>query len=117
MIRIMFGAMLAAMAGGEAQAHAFLRSAVPRVGSTVAAPPAEVVIVFTEGVEPLFSTIAVTDAAGRRVDDGKPHLAGGDDHLAVPLGRIGAGTYHVTWHATATDTHKTQGSFTFTVGG
>ncbi len=100
---------------GQAQAHAFLRAATPRVGSTVSQAPREVSITFTEGVEPAFSTIAVTDASGARVDAGPAHPNGADDRLAVPLKPLPAGTYHVTWHVTATDTHKTEGSFAFTV--
>jgi methionine-rich copper-binding protein CopC len=99
-----------------ALAHAFLLSADPAAGNTVPAAPHEVRITFTEGVEPGFSTIAVTDAAGHRVDQGgiQP-VAGSDRVLAVGLGALPAGTYKVVWHATAVDTHKTEGSFTFTV--
>ena len=98
-----------------ASAHAFLKAASPAVGSTVNASPREVAITYTEGVEPLFSTIAVTAASGARVDAGKPHLDGGDARLAVALKPLTPGTYRVTWHVTATDTHRTQGSFAFTV--
>jgi methionine-rich copper-binding protein CopC len=104
-----------ALSAGQASAHAFLKTATPAVGSTVQQPPAEVVIDFTEGVEPTFSTITVQDASGTSVDAGGVHLQGGDTHLAVPLKPLKPGTYKVTWHATAVDTHKTQGSFSFTV--
>jgi methionine-rich copper-binding protein CopC len=40
-------------------AHAFLERANPPVGSEIAASPPAVSITFTEGVEPLFSTIEV----------------------------------------------------------
>ncbi len=100
---------------GPAWAHAFLKTATPGVGSTVAAAPRQVVIDFTEGVEPAFSTITVEDRTGARVDTGGVHLEGGDAHLAIALKPIGPGTYTVRWHATATDTHKTQGRFRFTV--
>ena len=108
-------ALIALLAGEQARAHAFLRDATPAVGSTVAQAPMELVIDFTEAVEPLFSTIAVTDRAGHRVDIGRPHLHGSPARLAVALRPLAAGTYMVTWHATATDTHTTQGSFNFTV--
>ena len=65
----------------------------------------------------MFSTIAVTDAAGRHVETGRAFLDGGDDHLAVAVKPLAAGTYTVTWHVTATDTHKTEGRFRFTVAG
>ncbi len=118
MTRRLRGPIVAAasmIASGSASAHAFLTTATPGVGSTVSRPPTEVVIDFTEGVEPLFSTIVVMDASGARVDTGAPHLHGGQTHLAVALKPLTAGEYKVTWHATATDTHKTQGSFGFNV--
>lgn len=110
--------MLAASAGttGPAVAHAFLRTASPGVGSTVQTAPGEVAVTFTEGVEPRFSTIMVTDAHGARVDTGGVHLAqGADTRLIAPLRKLAPGAYTVVWHATSTDTHKTRGSFTFTV--
>ncbi len=99
---------------GAARAHAFLKQANPAVGSTGAAPR-EVVIDFTEGVEPAFSTIAVTDTSGAGMTDGAAHLAGSHRRLAVAVRPLAPGRYEVRWHVTATDTHKTQGSFTFTV--
>jgi methionine-rich copper-binding protein CopC len=104
-----------ALSAGPASAHAFLKTAVPGVGSTVQQPPNQVAIEFTEGVEPTFSTISVQDAAGAEVGTGEVHLQGGNTHLAIELKRLQAGTYKVIWHATAVDTHKTEGSFTFTV--
>ena len=98
-----------------ASAHAFLKTATPPVGSTVPSAPSQVEITFTEGVEPQFSKITVKDANGARVDDGHVHLAGGETELAVGLKPLQSGTYTVTWHATATDTHKTSGSYRFTV--
>ena len=103
-------------AAGPASAHAFLDTATPAVGSTVRQAPSEVVIDFTEGVEPQFSTITVQDASGAPVAAGGVHLEGsGDTHLAVGLKPLRPGTYKVVWHATSTDTHKTEGSFSFTV--
>lgn len=100
----------------SASAHAFLKTAVPPVGGTVTAAPTEVVINYTEGVEPDFCTVTVQGASGARVDKGEVHLAPNDDQrLIVPLQPLRPGTYKVIWHATAVDTHKTQGSFIFTV--
>ncbi|MGI4942690.1 MAG: copper resistance CopC family protein [Janthinobacterium lividum] len=105
----------AALDAAPSSAHAFLKVAVPPVGSTVHDAPVQLVITFTEGVEPQFSTIVVQDAKGARVDDGAVHLQGGNTLLAVGLKALPPGTYKVTWHATAVDTHKTEGSYTFTV--
>lgn len=102
---------------GAAEAHALLKKAVPPVGGSVTLPPKEVVITFSEGVEPAFSTIEVTDSSGKRVDSGKAH-ATPDSHqtLAIDLTPIGPGSYKVVWHAVSVDTHKTEGSYGFTVG-
>ena len=56
-------------------AHAFLERASPPVGSEVTVSPPELSITFTEGVEPLFSTIAVHGANGAAIATGKPHVA------------------------------------------
>ena len=100
---------------GIAAAHAFLRHASPAVGGTMRTAPKEVAIEFTEGVEPRFSSITVQDASGARVDDGAVHLEGGETRLAVGLRSLASGTYSVSWHVVATDTHRTQGRYSFTV--
>ncbi|HUN44699.1 MAG TPA: copper resistance protein CopC [Acetobacteraceae bacterium] len=104
------------LAASPAFAHAFLKNSTPPVGSDVPVSPKAVIIDFTEGVEPAFSTIEVQNAQGKRVDDGHPHLVNGNQaRLAVNLPKLPPGTYRVTWHATSVDTHKTQGTFRFTV--
>jgi copper resistance protein C len=99
--------------GGVAGAHAFLDEADPRVGNTVPSPPHEVVLRFTQDLEPAFSTVAITDASGQRVDAGKPSVSG--NVMRVPLRRIGAGSYRVTWRVLSVDTHTTEGAFSFGV--
>lgn len=99
-----------------AHAHAQLSKAEPPVGGTVHAAPPQVELTFSGAVEPRFSTVTVTDAAGAQVDKGDLHVAGGDaKHLAIGVGTLQPGTYKVIWHATSVDTHRSEGSFTFTV--
>jgi methionine-rich copper-binding protein CopC len=115
MARIIPVAAGLALLASQASAHAFLETATPEVGSTIQQSPSQVVIDFTEGVEPRFSTIVVQDGNGQPVTTGAPHLIGDDTHLGVGIKPLPPGTYTVVWHATAVDTHKTQGKFTFTV--
>lgn len=111
-----FAAALVCGFSSLAFAHAHLAEAVPAAGSTLAQAPSEVSIHFTEDLEPRFSNIEVFDKGGHAVTSGPAHLVDGDgDHLAVRVKKLGAGTYKVKWHATATDTHKTQGDYVFTV--
>ena len=99
---------------GEASAHAFLDHAEPRVGNTVATAPRDVTLWFTQKLEPAFSSIAVTNSAGQRVDTGKARVSG--NQMSVSLRSGGAGTYRVNWHVLSVDTHRTDGNFTFRVG-
>ena len=102
------------LATGEAAAHAFLDHAEPRVGNTVATAPRQVTLWFTQKLEPAFSTITVTDAAGQRVDAGKTRVSG--SQMSVSLRATGPGTYRVNWHVLSVDTHTTEGNFSFKVG-
>jgi copper resistance protein C len=98
----------------EVSAHAFLDHAEPRVGNTVASPPGAVTLYFTQKLEPAFSTITVTNAAGQRVDSGKARVSG--SQMSISLKPGGIGTYHVNWRVLSVDTHTTDGNFTFQVG-
>jgi copper resistance protein C len=106
--------LLLLLATGEAAAHAFLDHTEPRVGNKVATAPREVTLWFTQKLEPAFSTVTVTNAAGQRVDTGKPRVSG--NQMSISLRPGGTGTYHVTWRVLSVDTHTTDGNFTFQVG-
>ncbi len=104
------------LAPGLAFAHAQLETTVPPVGSTVASAPAELQMMFSEGLEPRFSKVVVTSASGVSVNAGAIHTDPADaKRLFVPVGKLAAGTYMVTWHAVSVDTHKTQGTYHFTI--
>jgi len=98
-----------------AQAHAHLDHANPPVDGTVASAPQEVALFYTQNLEPAFSTVEVTDSDGTRVDDGKAQISGNTMRIALKL--IGPGSYTVHWHAISVDTHSTEGTFMFRVGG
>ena len=68
-----------------------------------------------ENLEAGFSSVEVTDANGARVDQGKTQISG--NTMRVGLKSLPPGTYRVRWHALSVDTHKTEGSFSFRVGG
>ena len=112
--RIALVPLLLWLAAGQAQAHAMLDHAEPRVGNKVASPPHEVTLWFTQKLEPAFSSVTVTNAAGQRVDSGKARVSG--NQISVSLRPGGTGTYHVNWKVLSVDTHTTNGNFTFQVG-
>jgi methionine-rich copper-binding protein CopC len=105
-----------ALACGQAFAHATLDSAIPGAGSTVASPPKEIRLKFSEGVEAALSKVSVTGPAGK-VSAGSPHAAGKDKSTLVASlpGSLKPGTYKVQWRAVSVDSHHTEGNFTFTV--
>lgn len=101
---------------GAAHAHARLRHSSPAAGATLSTPPKAVSITFSEALEPKFSAIEVRNPAHQRVDAG-PARGGPDPKtLTVDLKPLPPGTYTVAWRATSVDTHKTDGTFSFTVG-
>jgi len=108
-----FGSLLSSTA---AFAHAHLDHATPAPGSTIKPAPSEVVLSFTEKLEPKFSSIEVRDGKGAAVQTGKAHTGGGAAELRVALKPLPPGTYKVIWRVLSVDTHRTNGSFTFRVG-
>lgn len=101
-----------------ADAHAFLDHADPRVGNSVRTAPHAVTLWFTQDLEPAFSTVEVLNSSGARVDAGKPIVGAGDRKvMRIALKPLPPGTYKVSWRVLSVDTHTTEGSFTFRVGG
>ena len=96
-------------------AHAMLDHASPKVGSSSPTAPHEVVLWFTENLEPAFSQIEVRDESGALVSSGKARL-GAKNELRVALKALPPGTYKVSWRVLSVDTHRTQGDFSFRVG-
>lgn len=102
---------------GPAFAHAHLRAASPAADATLRTPPTEVVVTFTETLEEKLSSLVVRNAAGKQVDKGDTHSPDTANRktIAVSVGELPAGTYTVHWTATSVDTHKTTGSYSFTL--
>jgi len=99
-----------------AEAHAFLDHTSPRVGNTVMPAPKEVVLWFTQKLEPAFSSIEVRNEQGASVTTGKATVVGDRTQMRVPLKALAKGTYKVLWRVLSVDTHRTEGDFSFHVG-
>ena len=113
----LLSAAMLALAPAGAGAHAFLDHADPAVGAELSASPKIVRLWFTETIEPKFSKVALTTAAGMAVSTGLIALSSSDpSELDLPLTAVLApGTYKVIWRVVSTDTHHTEGDFTFEV--
>ncbi len=99
-----------------ADAHAFLVKALPAVGSTVEPGTTELKLDFSEAVELVLSSVEMTNSTGAAIPLSHPGF-GDSAHreLAVALPMLMPGSYRVKWHVVSEDTHRTEGSFTFTV--
>ena len=99
-----------------AMAHAHLQQQTPAADSAVAAPQA-LTLNFSEGIEPNFSGVVVTDARQRAIKTGAAKRDEKDNaRLIVPLEQpLTAGDYRVDWHVVSVDGHKTKGSYRFSV--
>lgn len=113
---VLLAAFLAAGLGPRVEAHAFLDHAKPAVGSKIDRSPHAVRLWFTEPLEPAFSTARVENSERQQVDKRKAHVDSHDKSLlVVPVPRLPPGTYTVIWRVVSTDTHRTEGHFTFTI--
>ncbi|HBU6129563.1 MULTISPECIES: CopC domain-containing protein YobA [Enterobacter] len=97
-------------------AHAHLKQQSPAADSQVA-PPQVLTLNFSEGIEPGFSGVVVTDAQKQVIKTG---TASRDEknkaQLTVPLEQtLAPGAYRVDWHVVSVDGHKTKGSYHFSV--
>jgi copper resistance protein C len=106
-----------ALCATSALAHAHLQKSRPAAGEAVKISPTEIWLKFSEGVEPRFSTIALAAQSGGSASIDKPSVDPADHSVLIaPVPQaLKPGVYKVTWHAVSTDTHKTEGGFTFTI--
>ena len=109
-----FAVLLALMWPVAASAHAMLQHAEPSAGAVVHGSPADVRLEFSEQLEPSFSGVVITDDKGRPAATAAAAISGMT--MTVKLNGLHAGRYHIQWHAVSTDTHRTEGAYSFTVG-
>ncbi|HCM9713346.1 TPA: CopC domain-containing protein YobA [Enterobacter kobei] len=97
-------------------AHAHLKQQSPAADSVVSAPQS-LTLNFSEGIEPGFSGVVVTDAHKQVVKTGAvTRDEKNKAQLIVPLAQtLATGTYQVDWHVVSVDGHKTKGSYHFSV--
>lgn len=109
-------ALVAAIAGSPAQAHAKIESSQPKADSELQAAPKEIRLRFNEALEPAFSKIVLMDAKDAEVALPKVALDKSDPKVmftAVPA--LPPGQYRVRWSAMSHDGHKTKGQFAFRI--
>lgn len=98
-----------------AYAHARPTSYDPAPNAEVSTP-SQLTIHFSEPLEPAFSKLTLSDVNGNAAASDDAQVDATDArtmHLA--LQPLAAGRYTVKWIAVATDGHRTQGAYAFTV--
>lgn len=99
----------------SANACGVLKSASPRVGSTVSAVN-DIILNFSDAVDAGKSTITVTDSSGHVVSEGKTFSAGDAAILTTKTKNLPPGQYKVQWSAYWPDCDsQSDGDFPFTV--
>ena len=77
--------------------------------------PSEIVITFSEVVQPVPTRITVIAPDGKRIDSGNPRVQGDDMHIPVRT-NVSGGTYLVSYRVISADSHPVGGGFTYSVG-
>ena len=97
-------------------AHAALQGASPPPGATVQSAPDTLALLFSEAVEARFCRVDVVSQTGAAEVAGSWHADPADaKRLLVPVTRLDPGTYTVRWQAMSVDTHRSHGTYHFTV--
>lgn len=96
-------------------AHVKLESSTPARNSTVAASPEKVVLVFDEAVE--LKGLTVARAGDKAVTKLGPLPAQAAEQLAVPLPRLAAGDYVISFTFIGSDQHEMTSTIAFKVSG
>jgi len=97
-----------------AQAHAVLLRTSPAKGSTVNAAPLEVVLTFSEAVNPVEGKLRIIAPDGNRADNGEPRTSGGEVRIPMKQDSL-RGTYLVTYRVISADSHPIAGSYAFNI--
>ena len=98
-----------------ALAHAALESATPGPGGEVAGSPDELVLRFSQDLDPSRTSIELRDAAGTRVGRGG-ELGDGPREFRLALPDLTPGEYEVRWTSfSAEDGELARDAYSFTV--
>ena len=115
--RLLVAAFACTFAATAAFAHAFLDRAVPGVGAIVRGAPRELQLSFTQNIVLSFSGVQIATSGGARIPSATPVLdRAAPNVLHVRLGHaLKPGIYVVTWYVVSVDTHRTSGTYKFTI--
>jgi methionine-rich copper-binding protein CopC len=106
--------LAAALLGASAlaQAHTHLKEAQPAEGSVLNAPPANIVLKFSEAARVTALTLQKDGGAEEKL---APLPTAASAQVSVPAGKLAPGKYVVSYRVVSDDNHIMSGKIQFTV--
>jgi copper resistance protein C len=109
-------ALAGALIPARTWAHAQHGTAMPAARSTVAVPPSEIRLSFSDGVEVRFTSNTLIDDRNSTIAAEPPIVDPEKKILVIKLKKsLNRGSYRVNWRIVSVDNHRTSGSFRFVV--
>ena len=97
-------------------AHAYLVKSVLAGRATLFTSPGKIQLWFNERLEPKYSSAAVYDPDGKRVDADNAQVSAEDPkQLSIVVKQLPAGRYTVKFRVLSVDGHVVEQSFPFTI--
>lgn len=98
-------------------AHAYLVQAQPPVGAVLVSTPDRIRLVFSEAIEPKFSSFSLYDAQGTKLMELSFKLEEENQQLLLSFQPLDPGLYTLAWKVlSAVDGHVTKGTYPFSIG-
>lgn len=97
-------------------AHASLVKSVPAQRAILLRAPAKIQLWFNEPLEPNYSTVSITDEAGKSIALSAIEVGGNEPkRIAAKLNALPAGRYTIKYRVLSVDGHIVQDQFVFTI--
>lgn len=97
-------------------AHAYLVKSVPAQRAVLLRAPAKIQLWFNEPLESKYSSLSVTDEAGKSLALFALEVGGAESkRITANLNTLPAGRYTVRYRVLSVDGHIVQDQFTFTI--
>lgn len=118
MLATIIGIMTIVFGGAtRVSAHATLNDSSPRADAVLAQSPTEIVLLFSEDVDPTSTPLRLLDVTGREIPLGSVHQTRGKNTFDAAINtRLATGSYVVAYSAVSADSHAVNGAFGFSVG-
>ena len=120
-MKTLYVTVLALLSAGiiatAAAAHPKLVATNPSANAVVTISPSAIRLTFSEDLNARFSGLELKDKTGKKIETGSVSFEPGNKkQLILPIvAPLSAGAYDVAWHAVASDTHRIEGQYSFTV--